>query len=268
MKKIFIVIALILIVLVVYFAFKGTNKEQAGIQQVVGGFSIRKFEDGYPKIKGGDNELILHKGYHLSYNEKFEQPNWVAYILTRAQVRNKAAERGNNFRPDPKVSTESASPADYKKSGYDKGHIAPAADMGWSVETMSESFFMSNMSPQTPEFNRGIWKELEEQVRIWADKNDSLYVVSGPVFINNKGEIGKNQVAIPGYYYKVVMDISQPSIKAIAFYLPNGKSDKSFFDYALSVKELENKTGFDFFAKQNPKIMKQIEEKLDISQWK
>jgi endonuclease G len=92
-------------------------------------------------------------------------------------------KRKDNFRSDPKVKTGSAALSDYKGSGYDRGHLAPAADFKWSATAMSESFYMSNMSPQVPGFNRGIWKNIESTVRNWAVENDEIYIVTGPVLI-------------------------------------------------------------------------------------
>ena len=119
----------------------------------------QKFE--LPKTLSGE-QIIYHTGYTLSYNEKHEQANWVAYELTAQELAG-TVKRKDSFKSDPMVKSESASLADYRKSGYDRGHLIPAADMKWSTTAMSESFYMSNMSPQSPSFNRGIWKKLESQ---------------------------------------------------------------------------------------------------------
>ena len=125
----------------------------------------------------------------------------MANQLTAKEVNGKY-ERSDNFRKDPHVSTESATLSDYKGSGYDRGHIIPAADMKWSPDAMSASFFMSNMSPQDPSFNRGIWKKLEEQVGKWALENSEIYIVTGPVLTDGPYQtIGVNKVAVPKYYY-------------------------------------------------------------------
>ncbi len=124
-----------------------------------------------------NHQIIEHSTYILEYNEKYEHAEWVIHLLTQDRVAG-SFERTDNFRPDPKVITGSASLADYKGSGYDRGHLAPAADMKWSENVMSESFFMSNMSPQKPGFNRGIWKSLESIVRTWAIENDEIYIVT------------------------------------------------------------------------------------------
>ena len=119
-------------------------------------------------VPGKADSIIDREGYSLGYIEYHEQPAWVTYKLTRTEATTKAAKRGDDFREDPSVPTGSATLADYRRSGYDRGHLAPAADMAFSSKTMSESFYMSNMSPQKPAFNRGCWKELEEQVRLFA----------------------------------------------------------------------------------------------------
>jgi DNA/RNA endonuclease G (NUC1) len=108
-----------------------------------------------------DDTIIRHRGYTLSYNSKYKQANWVAYLLTREETA-KLFQRGEFFAPDPLISGTDFK-IDYLKSGYDRGHLAPAADMGYSMETMVQSFFYSNMSPQVPRFNRGVWKKLEMQ---------------------------------------------------------------------------------------------------------
>ena len=125
-------------------------------------------------------QIIYHTGFTLSYNEAHEQASWVAYELTSNELIKKV-NRSDNFKQDPKVETGSALLSDYVRSGYDRGHLAPAADMSWSQITMEESFYMSNISPQKPGFNRGIWKKLESYVRQWAYDNESIYVVTGGI---------------------------------------------------------------------------------------
>ena len=132
-----------------------------------------------PKIN--TNEIIINPtGYSLVYVEAYEQSKWVAYNLTEEET-NKLYQRTNKFIIDSEVSTGTANDNDYKGAGYDRGHLAPASDMGYSSTTMTESFYYSNMSPQVPGFNRGIWKNLEELVRTWAVENKNVYVITGPV---------------------------------------------------------------------------------------
>jgi endonuclease G len=137
-------------------------------------------------------QVIHHKYYTLAYSEKHEQAVWVKYTLVKEHVGGEEP-RANQFYVDPLVSTQSANDGDYYKSGYDRGHSAPAADMSWSADAIRESFYYSNMSPQVPSFNRGIWKKLEEMVRRWAVQYDSVRVIAGPVFVDNRGRIAPTE---------------------------------------------------------------------------
>lgn len=190
--------------------------------------------------------VISHTGYAFLYSEAHEQSRWVAYELT-AEETQKRFERSDRFRPDPKVSSETASDADYRRSGYDRGHLAPASDMGWSEQAMEESFYYSNISPQEPSFNRGIWKRLEEQVRQWAIENEAIYVVTGPVLTDQLPNIGSNKVSIPEYFYKALLHYRNGKPKAIAFLMPNAASKEPITSFAISIDSLEEVTGLDFF---------------------
>jgi endonuclease G len=203
-------------------------------------------EAGYPETHLSDT-IRSYKGFDLGYNESSEQATWVVYILTRNEVEKGRIARTDNFRIDKSIATGSAALSDYRGSGYDRGHLAPAGDMKWDYEAMSQSFLLSNMSPQEPSFNRGIWKQLEEQVRTWAKEKDSIYVVTGPVLSTVDHSIGENQVGVPGYYFKVIVDLSPPNHGMIAFLLPNEGSHNKLITYVLSVDSLEAFTGYDFF---------------------
>ncbi|MCR4790243.1 MAG: DNA/RNA non-specific endonuclease [Treponemataceae bacterium] len=235
----------------------GQTSFQTENPQPAAGQKIDAHDLEIPLCSGSENgkthEIIRHENYTLCYVEKYEQSEWVAYELTREEL-NKAADRKNNFRSDPAVSTGSASPADYKGSGYDRGHLAPAADMSFSDLAMQESFFMSNMSPQLPELNRGLWLEMEKIERLWAEKYGSVYIVSGPVL--NKDSypvIGENEVAVPEFFYKILLswDESSSSYVWLAFLAPNAASNNNPDDFLSSVSEIEGLTGIDFFPRLN-----------------
>ena len=153
------------------------------------------------------NEVVEHTAYALGYSEEHEQASWVQYKLYKSNLELQQVKRKDKFKEDTKISTGSASLNDYKKSGFDRGHLAPCADFTYSNSTMLESFFMSNMSPQIPSFNRGKWKVLESKVREYAFKYDSLLIITGPVLysIKEKEIIGNNNVTIPEYYYKIII---------------------------------------------------------------
>lgn len=198
-----------------------------------------------PRVEVGQ-VVIFHAGYSFLYNEEHEQASWVAYELTREETNNRY-KRSNRFKPDPWVKTKTARNADYSRSGYDRGHLAPAADMGWSARSMAESFYYSNMSPQLPGFNRGIWKKLEELVRNWAIEHQGLLVVTGPVLKEGLKTIGANGVSVPESYYKVILDNRQPGIKAIAFLLPHSSHSGGLQSFVVPIDSVESLTGIDFF---------------------
>lgn len=220
-------------------------------------------------LPSATGQVVKHRFYSLSYIEEHEQPEWVAYTLTRDNLKKEWVERQDNFMPDPKVHTGSATLNDYKGSGYDRGHLVAAADMAFDEDAMAETFFMSNMSPQAKNFNKGIWRELEELSRSWAEKNVKLFVVTGPVLtMPVKGKIGANEVSVPAAYYKVLLDLNEPEKKAIAFVIPNEVSYDPLFKYAKSVDEVEQLTGIDFFPNLMPKEVEQeLEAKFNLDLW-
>lgn len=218
-----------------------------------------------PKTGSGD-QVIKHTAYSFVYNEAHEQASWVAYELTEARTNN-VHERTDKFLVDPLVASGSATDKDYEKSGYDRGHLAPAADMGWSETTVAESFYYSNMSPQEPGFNRGIWKKAEELVRNWAIENKDIYIVTGPVLTEGLKTIGPNEVSVPEYYYKVILDYSEPDIKGIGFIIPNTSSQKDLNTFAVSIDSVEAFTGIDFFPLLADNEEKIIEKTLCIDCW-
>jgi len=215
------------------------------------------------------NCIVKRKYYTLGYNEDTEQANWVSYNLTKDMILNRRVRRTDDFRPDPFLKTGSADLNDYRKSGYDRGHLCPAAAMAFNKTAMSETFYMSNMSPQKPEFNRGVWKKLEKKVRDWAVKNHGISVVTGPIFYNNKKhkEIGRNGVDIPDAYFKVILDYRKPDVKAIGFILPNRRVDKPLSCYTVPVNNIERITGFNFFPQLPDDIEERLESHSDYSRW-
>ena len=225
---------------------------------------------------GRSEEIVSHVGYSFVYNEAHEQANWVAYLLTAERATPRSdVPRKDNFRPDPAVKTGSAVDDDYKNSGFDRGHLAPCADMRWSQQTMDESFFFSNMSPQRPQLNQQTWEKLEELVRTWAKEYDTLYIATGPVLRAGLPSVAeteeaksnykpKNRVSVPEYYYKVVLHYTSKEIKGIGFIVPNkngmGKSVETIKNFAVTIDSVQNLTGINFFY-QLPKVQEECAEK-------
>lgn len=180
------------------------------------------------------------------------------YELTATEAEG-GYSRTDNFRADPSVTSGSAQLYDYTGSGYDRGHLAPAADMAFSSTAMSESFYFSNMSPQDPSFNRGGWKSLEGLCRNWAAEDGELYIVTGPVLTRTRGSIGSSGVSIPAYYYKILFDIDEDGARSIAFLLPNVKISRGLEHYVVSVDSIERLSGIDFF----PALPDDVENQLE-----
>lgn len=222
---------------------------------------------GLPARNDANFQVVDRLGFCLGYDEKHEQSSWVCYKLTRTEVTNNKVKRTDNFRPDPEITTKSAELVDYKGSGYDRGHLAPAGDMAWSAVTMSESFFLSNISPQDPSFNRGIWRSLEELVRSWAMQNEEVFVITGPLLANGLKTIGPNSVSVPDFYYKVILDYYGSEKKGIAFLLPNKSADASLLMFVKSINDIELVTGFDFFHKLPDSEEEQLESTADLELW-
>jgi endonuclease G len=211
---------------------------------------------------------LKHKGYVVSYDPGLKIPVWVAYYLVPERMQ-KNARRSNDFRPDPFIPLQfSATNADYKSSGYDRGHLAPAADMAWDTEVMSESFYFTNMTPQKPGFNRGIWKKLEDQVRQWAASYDTLLIVTGPVPANFKGYIGQGKVAVPGAFYKALVAVYHHTARGVAFVIPNESSRLPMEYYVLSVDSLESLLSCNLFAAMPEQWQEIAESRVDWEFWR
>ncbi len=214
------------------------------------------------------SEIIRHTGYVAKYSEAHELAEWVAYQLTREEVEAEVAERTEDFREDPAVSTGTATKKDYKSSGYERGHLAPAEDFDWSEDAMSGTFYFTNVAPQKGGFNRGIWLRLENRVRAWALENDEIYVVTGPVLTDGPYEtIGDNQVAVPKRFYKVILDYKEPETKAIGFILRHEPSGEALGTFAVSIDEVERVTGLDFFHLLPDELEESLEAPLKAGLW-
>ena len=191
-------------------------------------------------------EVIKHHAYSLAYSEEHEQASWVQYKLYKSNLELPQVLRRNSFKEDAKVSTGSASLNDYIKSGYDRGHLAPCADFTFNEQTMLESFYMSNISPQLPSFNRGKWKVLESRVREFAFQYDSLLIITGPVLysLKNNLKIGDNEVTIPASYFKIVINLKE--FNTVSYLMPNTSIEDAIGNYIVSIDSIETATKIDF----------------------
>lgn len=216
----------------------------------VGSEDCREIYDGIgkpaPRTPHPATELC-RMGYFLSYNHTTKVADWVMERLTAAALSGPANRRHSRFSTDPELENIPAPQlSDYRGSGYDRGHMAPAGDMKWSQQAMDQSFFLANIAPQVGVgFNRRIWKALEERVRDLVLIEADLVVITGPVFFDYEPRIGAG-VVVPDAFFKIIY--APGDQRAWAFLIPNqnwGAADLSLF--AVSVRQLEDLTGFDFF---------------------
>ena len=276
-KLLFFLFLLGVLSAVYYFQQSGSGPERSAVEDDY--FSGDSKPAGSPGLLTVQDEflptsnlgtIVKKEHYALSYVEKFEQAEWVAYELTKKSIQAPNIKRTGDFRRDRDVRTGSADREDYRGSGYDRGHLTPAGDMAFSRESMSSTFLMSNISPQVRAFNGGVWRELEENVRNWAYESDKIYVVSGPVLTEPAMDyIGDNKVAVPSRYFKVILDNQKPDIKAIAFLMPNEVTQKHLKEFVVSIDEVEKVTGLDFFHELlSPEQEIALEQSVDVRPWK
>lgn len=223
-----------------------------------------------PLVQPGD-QIIRHEGFTLRYRDEFKDAQWVAYPLLDYETTGDAERKNEQFQPDLSVINGTALSSDYSRSGYDRGHLAPAGDFKFSQRIMRETFFMSNITPQAPQFNRGIWKELEEQVRQWARRDNGLYIITGPVLKSGLPTIGRsNEISVPEKFYKVILYCNKPEIRMIGFLLNNEASDSSIKQFVVPVDFIEQQTGIDFFPKLPDNLERTLESKSKsdmIEEW-
>jgi endonuclease G len=210
--------------------------------------------------------IIRHKHFFLSYSEEHEQAEWTAYYLTGETKFQHHLERPY-FKQDPLVDTESAHWANYKDTGYDKGHLVPAADMKFCEEAYNETFFTSNVAPQNKEFNAGIWNRLEQKARYWANKYTALFIVTGSILHENLATIGTEKVSVPDYFFKILVRVQEDGLVMIPFLVPNEKSDAPLYKFAKTIAEIEEITGIDFNQRISEKIEEKIQKEMSYKEW-
>lgn len=217
--------------------------------------------------KGTPEQILKRTGYVASYNKTTLLPNWVAWHLTAERTEGSAKRSGVDFAEDTEVPEPRATDWDYYNSGYDRGHMCPAADNKWSKKAMEESFLFTNMCPQNGNLNRGDWNEMEMACRKWAKKYGDLYIVCGPILYKGKHKtIGKNKVVVPEAFFKVVLRTSD-NPQAIGFIYKNTSGNRPKDSYVNTVDEVERITGIDFFPSLPDDVEKKVEAECDLGLW-
>lgn len=205
-----------------------------------------------PALGATDTAIYNEEGrYTFLYCPSGKVSRWVAYKLTQSDMTG-AADRSDAFRPDPRIAIfgwPTATSADYRGSGYDRGHLLPSADRTCSAAANRATFFYSNMAPQLPKLNRGAWKSLEERLRDLTRDYDTLYIVVGTVLGERPSRIGSG-VAVPALFFKAVALRRGAAFEGVAYVMPNdgeGLANKHFSDFEVSVDSVERLTNLDLF---------------------
>lgn len=213
-----------------------------------------------------EQQIIHYSGMTISFNPRLHIPNWVAWELTRDETEGEEP-RDDKFSCDESI-PGCADDWDYKYSGYDRGHMAPAADMKWSEKSMKESFMLTNICPQAPDLNRGSWKKLEEKCRYLAQKDSAIIIICGPVLTDPiKEYIGDSRVAVPERFFKVILSPYKDEPTAIGFIMPNSKVEGGMQTCAVTIDSVETVTGHDFFHLLPAETQDYIETQCNFNKW-
>ena len=207
-------------------------------------------------------QVLYRTGYTLAYDQKNRTPQWVAWELTKKETNGKE-ERTNKFQPDPDAKGPKVVTYDYSNSGYDRGHMAPAADMKWSKKAMEESFYMTNICPQNHNLNTSDWGELENKSRQWARRYEKVHIVCGPIYTGKRKEyIGDNRVRVPDAFFKVILINHAKKQVALAFLFDNESGERPLTEYLTSVDKVEKLTGMDFFSALPDELENRLEAEI------
>lgn len=220
------------------------------------------YERTYLPVSDG---IILHKtNFSLAYDSNCKSAKWVAYRLTKDQLKDRIDLDRVLFSSDPQLKRDKTEYYDYSGSGYDRGHLVPAADMSFDSVSYKETFLMSNIVPQKRGCNRGIWKELEKQTRQWVNKHNEVYIISGPVYTQQipSVKLDKSKICVPDAFFKIVLVYNDKIQATLSFVVPNELSDKSLSSYTSTIREIEKQTGINFFDHM---LDDSVEEKLENS---
>ena len=243
---------------------KNTKKEVVNLSDI-------KNLERPASIKNRSERIMQRMNYITSYNKNWKMPNWVAWKIDRSELEDRE-ERSNEFLPDPDLKeSEAVTTNDYRGSGYDRGHMCPAGDNRYNWKAMQESFYMTNMCPQDHKLNSGDWNDLEEMCRFWAEKEDGLYVVCGPI-VNSKSPktIGRRQkVVVPDAFFKVILTgVEKGKPRAIGFIYKNTAGNRPLDSYVNSIDQVERITGLDFFSALPDDVENRIEKEYRMEDWR
>ena len=212
-------------------------------------------------------QIKEYEGFTVNFNTSNRTPNYVSWELLASETDGASSRNKQDFWRDETVKNCPAK-KDYTNSGYDRGHMYPAADAKWSATSMHDCFTMANMTPQVHALNGGAWKTLEDKERQWAARDSALIIVAGPIYQSgDKKRIGDAGVRVPSAFFKVILAPYVDNPRAIAFVYPNDHCPGNMQQYAQTVDYVEQLTGFDFFSSLPDDIEDKVEASYSFTQW-
>lgn len=216
--------------------------------------------------RGKSGQTVRREGYTLQYNNDCKIPHWVSYVVDKESLSGNIS-RTNDFRPDPEIRGPQASLEDYRRSGYNRGHMARAGLYTTSRKLKSETFILSNIVPQEGYMNQnGAWRKAEDFEEDAIVRFGELQIISGPVLDPNMQRIGPNEVCVPNYLFKVLYR-GGINPQGIAFVIPNFRTSESYRVYAVSIDEVERLTGLDFLSDLPDREERAVEARFDFTAW-
>ena len=258
------VVAAIVIVLLLASMIKAAGDSQAAEAVTIDSTANLEYVV-LPPATSNDN--IAYTGFTVGFNPDKHQPNYVAWTLTAEHTDGPHTRKGVSFMPDPDVEG-SAQLADYRNSGFDRGHMAPAADMKWSRQAMTDCHYLTNICPQSDQLNGKAWAKLESMTRAWAQRFGRVVIVAGPVLTDRLTRtIGATGIPVPERFYKVILAPDADPPMGIAFIMPNGYVSGGVQQTAASIDQVETITGIDFFPALPDDIENRIEAQNSLAQW-
>lgn len=217
---------------------------------------------------GTPEQIVEYTGFTVSFNAEAHQPNYAAWELNDVKLENNTSRRDVKFDVDRNV-VGTAELADYRRSGFDRGHMMPAADAKWSDRAMTESHLLTNICPQDHNMNGGAWATLEGNCRQWAARDSSIIIICGPVLADSMtraiGEGGR--IPVPERFFKVVLAPYDRPPRGIGFLMNNGPVEGGVQAAAVSIDQVEEATGYDFFTALPDEIENAVEAQCAYHDW-
>lgn len=214
------------------------------------------------------SQIKEYTGFTLSFNKDNHTPNYVSWELLSSETYGSANRNDYDFWRDVELEGCPDKNYEYAKYGFERGHMCPAADQKWSPQAMKDCFSMANMCPQDGDLNDGVWLTLENKGRDWAKRDGSVWIVAGPIYYESDTiKLGAYGVRVPSAFFKAFLKYDGDNSRAIAFVFPNSLVTGNIKDYAMTIDELENELGYDFFPALPDDIENKVEAEFSYSEW-